>query len=80
MSARELILQHSTNKVSNPSSVSCTDKPWAQNYPSIDNLIVRSTVSEEGLFDAFFDNAFLTIFAGDDRQLDEPALPPNVRA
>ncbi|KAK0730292.1 hypothetical protein B0H67DRAFT_630674 [Lasiosphaeris hirsuta] len=64
------------NLVANRLSVSYTDKAWAQDYPSIDNLIVRSTVDEEGMSDAVFDNAFLPACADGDRRLDEPAQPP----
>jgi len=57
----QLPQEHLTNPVYNPMYVTQSDKAWAQRYPAIRKLVVRTTIDEDSCTTANFDRAFLLL-------------------
>jgi hypothetical protein len=76
----DLLWEEPTNHVHNTGYTTQTDKAWAQAYPSIENLLVHSSVFEDGYTYANFEPAFVPLYDDDAIRIASPAVAPNQRA
>ncbi|KAL2160783.1 hypothetical protein VTH06DRAFT_980 [Thermothelomyces fergusii] len=76
----KLLDERVTNEIYNTYYMTDTNKLWAQAYSPIQNLIVHSTVSDDGMTYAAFEPALQPLDEDDVLRLASPAVPPNKRS
>ncbi|KAF4423771.1 hypothetical protein F53441_14247 [Fusarium austroafricanum] len=77
--SEELILQHSTNVISNTGYKTVSDKPWARTYKPIKNVISHTIIGRDGQYHSDFETAFMELQDDDQLRFNQPAVHPNNR-
>ncbi|KAK0610025.1 hypothetical protein B0T17DRAFT_593855 [Bombardia bombarda] len=76
---RHLVEEHPVNFVKETRYMSASSKDWANKYHPISNLIVRTSVDNNGITWADFGGSFLPTLRDDEVRLSLPANRPNRR-
>ena len=74
-----LISQQLINAINNPEMVSYTDKTWAREYHSIQNLKIHTVEGQDRVVYANFDGPLISLLADEPKRMGEIAQMPNTR-